>query len=58
MIRAAIAVLLGVVMMYALFAFVLWDCDPYTWGFGGRYFFAIFATMFTCALVAILKGKP
>lgn len=44
--------------MYALFAFVLWDFDPYTWGFGGRYFFAIFATMAACASVAIPKGKP
>ena len=58
MIRTAIAALLGVALVYALFAFVLWDFDPYTWGFGGRYFFAIFATMATCALVAILKRKP
>lgn len=58
MIRTAITALLGVALMYALFAFVLWDFDPYTWGLGGRYFFAIFTTMAACASVAILKGKP
>lgn len=56
--RTAITALLGVALMYALFAFVLWDFDPHTWGFGGRYFFAIFATVAACASAAILKGKP
>jgi hypothetical protein len=57
-IRIAITALLGVALMYALFAFILWDFDPYTWGLGGRYLFAIFATIAACASAAILKGIP
>lgn len=58
MIRITTTALLGVALVYVVFAFILWDFNHYTWGYGGRYFFAIFATVAACASVAILKVKP
>jgi hypothetical protein len=48
------AIGLGLVALFGLFAFVLWEADPSQWTFDSRLFFAGFALIFAWLAAMLL----